>query len=269
MSNWYEKFKIPAAADKYENPDPETLQHPYNVMILGKTGSGKTNFLMDLIFGRYQGGSAFEKVSVFLGKKSDDPLYRRAKDLLGARFTIYDLEEFPEWFNKREQEFFEVGERSDLLDQHLVVLDDFLVVSDVGTQIETFGTMSRKWNCSCAYLTQSFTPTPKPIRGQITAFVLMRNIHREQLLLVFKFLSAINISKERFIALYQQATGAAKLTDWMLVDLNSRTPALSIRKGWETPLLTATDSTVVAADPPRQPAQARAAASAGKKKRAK
>ena len=105
------------------------LSHPKNALIIGRTSSGKTNILMNLI----AENSIYEKVYIYSNNLDDK--YRRLKDKFKHDVFIY-INEIN--FDKINKEYI-----------NLMIFDD-LVFSN--KKISEFYCRSRKLNCSCIFI---------------------------------------------------------------------------------------------------------------------
>ena len=166
MINFYEKLQPEDA--KYSNPNGAqyNIFHPFRILIVGSSGSGKTNILLNLI----QKLCCFEKYYFFVKLAGDDDLYdkilipelQRASEEVGVNLIgayADDLESLPDL-------------KSKLIDskkQNLFVFDDMNEESAKDLKrIEEYFTKARKLNCSLVYISQDFFKTPVKIRRNCT-----------------------------------------------------------------------------------------------------
>ena len=105
------------------------LTHPKNCLIVGKTNSGKTNILMNLIAQK----SIYEKIYIYTNNL--DEKYKWLKDKFKNDVFIY-INEIN--FDKINKEYV-----------NLIIFDD-LVFSN--KKISEFYCRSRKLNCSCIFI---------------------------------------------------------------------------------------------------------------------
>ena len=172
MINFYDKLK--PEEEKYANPNGKryNIYHPFRILIVGSSGSGKTNVLLNLIHNL----CCFEKYYLYVKLAGDDPLYdeilfselQRASttvcaDLIGAYSD--DIESLPDV-------------KSDQIDsskQNFFVFDDMNEESTRNLKrIEEYFTKARKRNCSLVYLAQDYFSTPLKIRRNCTHLIFTK-----------------------------------------------------------------------------------------------
>jgi len=132
------------------NFDIHHFELPMRMCITAPSGSGKTNFLLNLIRVFSKGQGTFETIYIITSNK-DEPLYNwlsqnfdQIKVLEGIKNTP-NMDDFDKKFNT------------------LVVWDD-LVLNKNQDEIEKYFMRARKQNCSVIYLSQSYYDVPKFIR---------------------------------------------------------------------------------------------------------
>jgi hypothetical protein len=160
---------------KYPNYDKIRIEIPFQGIIIGKTGSGKTNLLLYII----QEIPIWENI-ILLCKKPDEPLYKylitetKKTERKIKRQIIYvctDIEELPDldYFDR---------------ENTLMIADDQVCESKkIQAQISEYWIRGRKNGISCIYLSQSFYMTPKLIRDNsslcfLKQIVSMRDLKR-------------------------------------------------------------------------------------------
>ena len=160
--NMYER--IPKKfLDEAENPNFNLhhLKLPYRMIIIAPSGSGKTNFLVNLLslFGKGEGTYA---TICILTRNKDEPLYKWLEDISDGRISIKEgLVNVPplDKFDKKEN--------------HLVIWDDLVLSKDLSS-VESYYIRARKLNVSCIFLSQSFFRIPKIIRGNCNYMVILK-----------------------------------------------------------------------------------------------
>lgn len=130
-----------------EENNSDLIPKPSRALLVGSSGSGKTNLLLNLIL--KENGIDFDYLFVF-SKSIEQKAYSDLR-------TAY--EEIEEKHNKKIAYFFNNCEDLIPLDEcpedSLVVFDDCLM--DKQDKIKEYFIRSRHKNISCVYLTQSFT----------------------------------------------------------------------------------------------------------------
>jgi hypothetical protein len=137
-----------------ENKNPNFEMHnieiPFRMCIVAPSGSGKTNFLLNLIKVFSNGQGTFTDITIVTRNK-DEPLYNYLSEISDqiqikeGMSSTPKLDDFEKQYN------------------HLVVWDD-LVLSKNLTPVEEYYIRARKKNCSVIFLSQSYYDIPKMIR---------------------------------------------------------------------------------------------------------
>ena len=213
LINFYERLPK-TLSSHYHNPNYKHIgiKHPFRMLIVGSSGSGKTNLVLNLI---HKLPNTFSSITV-VTKNADEPLYNFLKHQLNDSVEIYEgLENAPpvDSFDKREQ--------------HLIIFDD-LVTDKNQKAIEEYYIRARKLNCSLAYLSQSFFAIPKLIRMNANYIMLKKLGSLSDITMMLKTYS-LDVSSDELKRLYLLAT--AKLTDFLLIDCEA-TPENRFRKNF-------------------------------------
>ncbi len=192
IENIYEK--IPKnMLDDAENPnfDIHRLKLPFRMCVVAPSGSGKTNFLVNLIGMFCRGKGTFNDIAIITRNK-DEPLYRFLKKKCDDIQIHEGLNSTP-ILDKMDKDF-----------NHLVVFDD-LVLEKNQERIKNYYIRARKLNCSVIYLSQSYFAIPKIIRNNCSYLVLLKlSGHREINMILSE--GGLGIDKETLLRLYQDAT---------------------------------------------------------------
>jgi len=214
--NMYER--IPAdMLKKVENPNfhIHKLKLPFRMIIVAPSGSGKTNFLVNLIAIFSQGKGTFATITIITRNK-DEELYNwisSKTDQIQIKEGLTNtpkLDDFDKDLN------------------HLVVWDDLVLSKDL-TMVENYYIRARKFGVSCIFISQSFYKIPKNIRGNCSYMVILKlSGNREVKLILSEF--GLGVSKEQLISLYEYAT-KEKFSP-LLIDMES-SPEERFRKGFQ------------------------------------
>lgn len=195
MENFYKIIpkNKPARNTGYEQ---HNLELPTRILIVGSSGSGKTNVLFNFL--KLSSGT-FSKIVICV-KSSDEPLYNY-------------LAENPDI------EFFEEGNVPDMssFDGHkssLIVFDDLVLEKDQ-RKIQDFFIRGRKRGITGIYLSQSYYKTPKLIRINCRYIIIKKLSSVKDLKLIINEYN-INDSVEKILNLYNEAT--KNFTDFLLID---------------------------------------------------
>jgi hypothetical protein len=203
ICNLYER--IPKKfLDEAENPnfDIHHLKLPFRMCIVAPSGSGKTNFLVNLLQMFCQGKGTFASICIVTRNK-DEPLYRWLEEKSDQIVIKEGLHNTP---------------RLDDMDKdvnHLVVWDDLVLSKDL-SMVEQYYIRARKLNCSVIFISQSYFRIPKVIRNNCSYMVLLKlSGNREVNLILSEF--GLGVSKEELMCLYEYAT-AEKFSP-LLIDM--------------------------------------------------
>jgi hypothetical protein len=214
IRNFYEK--IPKHfLDKVSNPNfnLHKLKIPMRMCIVAPSGSGKTNFLVNLIELFSRGEGTFQSITIITRNK-DEPLYRWIQTLSDQIVVKEGLNQTPP-LDKFDKEY-----------NHLVVWDDLVLSKDL-TMVENYYIRARKMNVSVIFLSQSYFRIPKIIRNNCSYMVLLKlSGNREVNLILSEF--GLGVSKEELTEIYKYAT-AEKFSP-LLIDLEAE-PDSRFRKG--------------------------------------
>lgn len=192
IENLYEK--IPKELlDKVENPNfnIHKLKLPFRMCIVAPSGSGKTNFLVNLLSMFSVGKGTFASIHI-ITKNADEPLYKWVKGKSDQIVIKEGLTNTPP-LDKFDKEL-----------NHLVVWDDLVLSKDL-SMVENYYIRARKLNVSVIFISQSYFKIPKIIRNNCSYMVLLKlSGNREVNMILSEF--GLGVSKEELIELYEYAT---------------------------------------------------------------
>jgi hypothetical protein len=179
--------------DEVENPNEHlhNIKIPFRMCVVAPSGTGKTNFLLNLIKVFSQGQGTFADIAIITRNK-DEPLY----NYLSGEFEQIQIKEGMSNTPKLDD--------MDKKYNHLVVWDD-LVLSKNLQNVEEYYMRARKKNCSVVFLSQSYYDIPKFIRKNSNYLVLLDlgGSKREQTAIMNEWSS--DLSKEELKAVYNDA----------------------------------------------------------------
>jgi hypothetical protein len=170
------------------------------MIIIGGSGSGKTNVLLDFI---HKSSGTFNRICICC-RTRDEPLY----DYLSLKSP--------------EIEFYENGEIPDINEfgkenNNLVVFDDLVLQKDQ-SDIAEYYIRGRKKNITCIYLSQSYFKIPKLIRINCRYIILKKLSSIRDLKLILSEYS-LDVNLNKITDLYNEAT--KDFTDFLLIDVNN------------------------------------------------
>lgn len=213
--NMYEKMPT-EFQDKVDNPNfaLHKLKLPFRMCIVAPSGSGKTNFLVNLIsiFSSGEKGT-FQTINIITRNK-DEPLYKWITSKCEQINIKEGLSNTPQ-LDKFDKDF-----------NHLVVWDDLVLSKDL-SMVEQYYIRARKLNVSVIFISQSYFKIPKVIRNNCSYMVLLKlSGQREVNIILSEF--GLGITKEELISIYEYAT-SVKLSP-LLIDMEAD-PSERFRKG--------------------------------------
>ena len=180
------------------------LNLPFRMLIIGGSGAGKTQTLMNLI--RIMNGT-FNNIHI-ITKNRDEPLYNYLESKVDTGLSITEgIDSAPNLddFDKKEQS--------------LIVMDD-LVLEKNQKQLEQYFIRARKLNCSLVYLSQSYFAVPKMIRMNLN-YLIIKRLNTLQYLFRMMREYSLGVSKDVLADLYQHSIQDNK-QDFLLVDLEPK-----------------------------------------------
>jgi hypothetical protein len=191
--NMYEK--IPKSfLDKVDNPNfhLHNLKIPLRMCVVAPSGSGKSNFLLNLIHLFCAGDKGtFSTIQIITRNKSE-PLYKWLESECEQIRITEGLSTTP-----RLDDF-------DKNKNHLVIFDDLVLSKDL-SMVENYYIRARKLNCSVIFLSQSYFKIPKIIRNNCSYMVLLKlSGNREMNIIMSEF--GLGVSKEQLLKIYEYAT---------------------------------------------------------------
>ena len=215
--NWYEK--IPKEMlDNAENPNFHIhhLKIPFRMCVVAPSGSGKSNFLVNLIHLFSSGCKGTFSDITIITRNKDEPLYKYLTskcDQIQVKEGIHNIPPL---------------DKMDKKENHLVCFDDLVLAKDQSA-IENYYIRARKLNCSVVYLSQSYFRIPKIIRNNCSYMVILKlSGNREVNLILSEF--GLGVSREQLLAMYEFAT-KEKFSP-LLIDLE-QDASKRFRKGFQ------------------------------------
>ena len=187
--------KIPKEfLDHVDNPNYELhrFKLPFRMCIVAPSGSGKTNFLINLLH-QFSCGSrgTFSSMHIITRNK-DEPLYRWLTSVCDQIVIQEGLSHTPKL-----DEF-------DKDTNHLVVWDDLVLSKDL-SMVENYYIRARKLNVSVIFISQSYFKIPKIIRNNCSYMILLKlSGQREVNIILSEF--GLGVTKEQLLSMYEHAT---------------------------------------------------------------
>jgi hypothetical protein len=192
IENLYEK--IPKELlDKVENPNfhLHNLKLPFRMCIVAPSGSGKTNFLVNLLSIFSNGVGTFQSIHIITRNK-DEPLYRWISGKSDQLIIKEGLSNTPP-LDKFDKDY-----------NHLVVWDDLVLSKDL-SMVEQYYIRARKLNCSVIFISQSYFRIPKVIRNNCSYMVLLKLSGQREVNMILSE-SGLGVTKDELLKIYEYAT---------------------------------------------------------------
>lgn len=204
LVDWYKempkKFLL-----KQHNPNFSThgINIPFRMLIVGGSGSGKTQTLLNII---HAFGNTFNNIHI-ITKNRNEPLYNYLAEKIDEGLTIVEgIENAPDL------------DKFDIEEQSLIVMDD-LVLERNQKALEQYFIRARKLNCSLVYISQSYYAVPQMIRKNLNYLVIKRLASLPDLFRIMREYS-LGVDKKALLKIYEYTTTSNK-QDFLLVDLDA------------------------------------------------
>ena len=195
MDNFYARKEMKKYLSSPDNPNVKLHgldKLPFRMIVVAPSGSGKSNFVLNLIEKFSKGKGTFHSIHLICRSKCE-PLYEYLENKTKKTIKILEgVSEIPD-INS-----FDSGQ------QHLMIFDD-LVLEKNQSQIAEYYVRGRKRGISMVYLSQSFYRIPKTIRSNCNYFVILKlNGKRDLNLIMSEF--ELGINKDELLKIYEDAT---------------------------------------------------------------
>jgi hypothetical protein len=217
MKNFYEEMPS-EMIDKLPNPneDKHHIRLPFRMAVSAPSGSGKTNFVLNLIQAFSSGEGTFNDITIITQNK-DEPLYNYLRKKAPEIQIKEGLHSIPQ-LDKMNKKL-----------NHLVVFDDCVLEKDQ-TPIIKYYIRCRKLGCSVVYLSQSYFDIPSLIRKNCSYMVMLKLGGLREVKDILRQFS-LGISKTQLVGMYNYAT-EEKLSCF-LIDVEEKDDEKKFRKGLE------------------------------------
>ena len=186
---------------------PYIPDHPYRILIIGGSGSGKTNVLLNLIDNQPD----IDKIYLY----AKDPYEAKYQYLINIREKV-GLKRFnnPKAFIEYSNDMCDIyknidGYNVDKDCKILIVFDDMIVDIIKNKRLNLIVTKlfirERKLNISLVFITQSYFKVPKDVRLNTTQFFISKILNKRDLQQIVINHSS-DISTKDFINIYRKCT---------------------------------------------------------------
>ena len=162
---------------------PYIPDHPYRILIIGGSGSGKTNVLLKLI----ENQPDIDKIYLY----AKDPYEAKYQYLINKRESVginhfNDPKAFIEYSNDMHDVYKNIDEYNpDKENKILIVFDDMIADMIHNKKLDSIVTelfiRGRKLNISLVFITQSYFKVPKDVRLNTTHFFIIKISNEREL----------------------------------------------------------------------------------------
>ena len=177
------------------------LNHPSNSLIVGKTNSGKTNILFNLI----AQNSIYEKIYIYTNNLDDKYSWLKNKFKNDVHIFINEIN-----FDKISKDKI-----------NLVVFDD-LVFSN--KEISEFFTKSRKLNVSCVFISHRYFCIDRLLRNNLD-YIIFTKLDKKEIKLIYNDIS-LHIDLKEF----EKINNNLEQYDFIIVDKHNKYDFMKLRK---------------------------------------
>ena len=157
--------------------------HPYRILTVGGSGSGKTNALLNLINNQPD----IDKIYLY----AKDPYEAKYQYLINKREKVgldhlKDPKAFMEYSNDMEDvykniENYDPGKKRKILIVFDEMISDMIINKNLNPVVTELFIRGRKLNISIVFITQSYFKVPKDIRLNSTHFFIMKIPNKREL----------------------------------------------------------------------------------------
>ena len=190
------------------NPNwPYILDHPYRILIIVGSGSGKTNTLLNLINNQPD----IDKIYLY----AKDPYEDKYQYLINERESIRskhfnDPKAFIEYSNDMQDVYKNINKYNpDKENKILIVFDDMIADMINNKKLNSIVTemfiRGRKLNISLVFITQSYFKVPKDVRVDTTHFFILKIPNKRELQQI-PISHSSDIDFKDFINIYKKCT---------------------------------------------------------------
>lgn len=196
MENFYQLKQVKKYCIKGHNPnyDLHHFETPFRSLVVAPSGSGKSNFITNLItlFCKGKEGT-YDNIYIFC-KCKDEPLYKYLCDKSKGSIEVHeDLKDLPA-LNDLNQ-----------CKQTLIIFDDMVTDLKKHPTISEYFIRGRKKSCSVMFLSQSYYNTPKLIRQNVNYVVVLKLGGSRDINSLMREVS-IGLTKDELMEMYSDAT---------------------------------------------------------------
>lgn len=214
------KYLPDPKAKQYANYDKIHIALPFQCLLIGATGSGKTSCFENLIY-----GIGFHKI-IIIARNTEEPLYKHLID----KFTKLEqqLEEKFIWVYNNFRELPDVTEINKMLggEKGVMVCDDLVTepINDQKRVMDYFsqGRKQGSGGLSCIYISQGYTEIPRFIRKQAKIICLGTITGQDDLKRIVKQYT-LDVTPEELLEMHKRIQQESTM-NFLTIDLTKTKP---------------------------------------------
>ena len=217
IKNWYEH--MPSEFLDVQSPNPNYYLHKFNIpfraVVVAPSGSGKSNFVTNLIHLFCKDSGTFSDITIVC-KDKEEPLYKflqSKSDSISVKEGIHNLPQLDKY---------------DKSVAHLVICDDLQLDKDQ-SRIEQFYIRARKKNVSIMYLAQNYYQIPKVVRNNCSYLIILKVSGQREIAMIMKE-QGLGLTKDQLLNMYDFATHE-KFSP-LIIDVEQTDKNLKFRKSF-------------------------------------
>ena len=181
--------------------------HPFRILIIGSSGSGKTNALLNLI----ENQRDIDKIYLY----AKDPYKAKYQYLINKREGVginhfNDLKAFIEYSNDMSDVYKNINNYNPEKDNKILIVFDDMIADMIRNKklnliVTELFIRCRKLNISLVFISQSYFKVPKDVRNNSTHFFIMKIPNKRELQQIATNHSS-DINTKDFIKVYKKCT---------------------------------------------------------------
>ena len=186
---------------------PYIPDHPYRIVIIGGSGSGKTNALLNLINNQLD----IDKIYLY----AKDPYEKKYQYLINKREKVglnhsNDPKAFMEYSNDMQDVYKNIEDYNPIKKRKVLIISDEMIADMISNNklnriVTELFIRGRKLNISIVFITQSYFKVPKDVRLNSTLFFIMKIPNKRELQQIALNRSS-DIDFKDFMSIYKKCT---------------------------------------------------------------
>jgi len=222
LTDWYGIINKEGKKSTQFLPNKTYSQHYIDpcsmIMAVGGTGSGKSTALLEFI---KRTSGTFNKVIIFSGSSTDEPVYNYIRDKFSDHVEFYeDINELPS-----------LNDDPDTKHQKLIVFDDFINLPKKDfKKINEYLTAGRKKGYTVYLMAQNYVSVPKIITRNLNYLFVFKINDNVSINTIIKNHNTTNLKPEQYKAMYTRAT--AVKPNFLLIDMKTQINRMKLRQNF-------------------------------------